>query len=167
MQVSLIAAVSENGVIGRQNTLPWHLPDDMKYFMRTTSGHPVIMGRKNFDSIPEKFRPLPNRINIVITRQTGFTAPGCEVVHSPEDAIAVAGKSNNPEVFIIGGSEIYKSFMDRADKLYLTEIQATIQGDTFFPAIDQGVWKEVSRVHHDTDERHLYAFDFVEYIRIK
>ncbi|MBM3178383.1 MAG: dihydrofolate reductase [Bacteroidetes bacterium] len=165
MIISLIAAVSKNGVIGRQNTLPWHLPDDMKYFMRTTSGHPVIMGRRNFDSIPEKFRPLPNRTNIVITRQQDFKAPGCEVVHSPEAAMSVAGTSAQNEVFIIGGSEIYKSFMERADKLYLTEIDAAIEGDTFFPEFDKKSWKEVSRIHHSTDERHQYAFDFVEYLR--
>lgn len=166
MQVSLIAAVSENGVIGRQNTLPWHLPDDMKYFMRTTSGHPVIMGRKNFDSIPEKFRPLPNRTNIVITRQPDFRAPGCEVVHSPEKALETAAISKPIEVFIIGGSEIYKSFMERADKLYLTEIKATIEGDTFFPEFEKKNWKEINRIHHGIDERHQFEFNFVEYLRV-
>ena len=107
MIISLIAAIAENLVIGKNNDLPWNLPDDMKYFMQTTKGHYVIMGRKNYDSIPEKFRPLPNRTNIVITRQKAFQAPGCIVVNSIEDALKIPEKSGEEEIFIIGGAELY------------------------------------------------------------
>ena len=166
MTVSLIAALTKSYVIGKNNDLPWHLPDDMRYFMQTTSRHTVIMGRKNYDSIPEKFRPLPNRTNIVVTRQPDFAAPGCKVVHSLEKGIALAQTLNETEVFIIGGAEIYALGMPRTQKMYLTEIQAEIAGDTHFPMVDKSVWKEVSRVHHPTDPRHAYAFDFAVYDRI-
>jgi dihydrofolate reductase len=107
MIISQIAAVAENRVIGRNNDLPWKLPDDMKFFMNTTKGHHVIMGRKNYESLHEKFRPLPNRTNIVVTRQKDFKAPGCHVVHSIDDALKIAEQNNEPEVFVIGGAEIY------------------------------------------------------------
>jgi len=108
MIISLIAAVSENHVIGKNNGLPWHLPDDMKFFMQTTKGHHIIMGRKNYDSIPDKFRPLPNRTNIVVTRQPSFRAPGCIVVNSLERGLEIAQHNGEPEVFVIGGYDIYK-----------------------------------------------------------
>jgi dihydrofolate reductase len=165
MVISMIAAVSENGVIGRNNDLPWHLPDDMKYFMQTTKGHCVIMGRKNYESIPEKFRPLPNRVNIVVTRQKDFKAPGCLVVHSLSQALEKAEGLGPEEVFVIGGAEIYRQGVTLAAKLYLTEIRATIQGDVYFPAFDHTVWQEVSRIRHAIDARHEYAFDFVVYAR--
>jgi dihydrofolate reductase len=163
MIVSLIAAVSENHAIGKNNDLPWHLPDDMKYFMQTTSGHYVIMGRKNYESIPEKFRPLPNRTNIVVTRQPNYDAPHCTVVHSIEDGLEMARAAGQQEVFIIGGAEIYAEGFQKANRLYLTEIQGTVNGDTFFPRFDKSKWQEVSRKHHPADERHAFAFDFVIY----
>lgn len=166
MTISLIAALSQNRVIGKNNDLPWHLPDDMKYFMQTTKKHTVIMGRKNYDSIPEKFRPLPNRTNIIITRQEDFSAPECIVVHSMEQAIDFALSAKEDEVFIIGGSEIYQLGMPFTQRMYLTEIQTIIQGDTYFPAFPVTDWKEVSRVHHATDDRHAHAFDFVVYKRV-
>jgi dihydrofolate reductase len=150
-------------VIGKHNDLPWYLPDDSKYFMLTTKGHHVILGRKNYDSLPEKFRPLPNRTNIVVTRQLSFTAPGCIVVHSLDRALDIARTNSEQEAFIIGGAEIYKLGLPHADRLYLTEIDAEIQGDTFFPEVDKGEWHEVSRKHHPSDERHPYAFDFAVY----
>jgi dihydrofolate reductase len=165
MIISMIAAVSENMVIGRNNDLPWHLPDDMKYFMQTTKGHCVIMGRKNYESIPEKFRPLPNRVNIVVTRQEGFEAPECIVVHSLGQALEKAEGTGPDEVFIIGGSEIYKQGLGLAKRLYLTEINATIEGDVYFPAFNPAEWQEVSRIKHEADNRHAYAFDFVVYTR--
>ena len=165
MIISMIAAVSQNGVIGKNNDLPWQLPDDMKYFMQTTKGHYVIMGRRNYDSIPEKFRPLPNRPNIVITRQENFQAPGCTVVHSLEDALKLAKENNEPEAFIIGGAEIFKLGLTYADRLYLTEIQATIEGDTYFPEFKKEEWKKMLRIHHQPDERHKYPLDFVIYDR--
>jgi len=167
MEISLIAAVSNNRVIGKNNDLPWHLPDDMKYFMQTTKAHHVIMGRKNYHSIPEKFRPLPNRTNIVVTRQQEFEAPGCLVVHSIEDALAIARNNKEEEVFIIGGSEIYSQGLAFATRLYLTEIKAPIEGDTYFPTFDKEQWKEVSRKHHSYDDRHAYSFDFVVYEKVK
>ncbi|MBX2945784.1 MAG: dihydrofolate reductase [Cyclobacteriaceae bacterium] len=163
MTISIIAALTQNRVIGKNNDLPWHLPDDMKYFMQTTKGHPVIMGRKNYKSIPEKFRPLPNRTNIVVTRQKNFTAPGCLVTHSLNEALDAAASAGSDEIFIIGGAEIYREGMHKANKLYLTEIKGTIEGDTFFPTYDSSQWNEISRLHHPADVRHRFAFDFVVY----
>jgi len=163
MTISMIAALARNGTIGKANDLPWHLPDDMKFFMQTTKGHHVIMGRKNYESLPEKFRPLPNRTSIVVTRQRDYKAPGCTVVHHLEEGIKMAEKNEEQELFIIGGSEIYKLGMPFADKLYLTEIDADIEGDTFFPLYKKEDWHEISRQHHDADDRHQYAFDFVIY----
>src|SRR6478609_5328479 len=128
MTISLIAALSKNRVIVKNNDLPWHLPDDMKYFMQTTKGHHVILGRKNYDSLPEKFRPLPNRANIVITRQKDFKAEGCVIAHSLAEAVDLARKNNEQELFIIGGAEIYNLSFPQADRLYLTEIDAIIEG---------------------------------------
>lgn len=166
MIVSLIVAVSENLTIGKDNDLPWHLPDDMKYFMEATKGHHVIMGRKNYDSIPTKFKPLPNRTNIVVTRKEKFEAPGCVVVHSIEDGLSFAMKHDETEAFIIGGAEIYKQGLKFTQRMYITEIEASIEGDTHFPAFDNNEWEEVSRIHHDKDDRHKYAFDFVIYERV-
>ena len=163
MLISLIAALTRNHVIGQSNSLPWHLPDDMKYFMQTTKEHHVIMGRRNYDSIPEKFRPLPNRTNIVVTRQNEFHAPGCKLVHSLDEGIEIARLAGEGELFVIGGSDMYKLGMPHAQRLYLTEIQADLKGDTFFPPFDRKIWQEVSRKHHATDDRHAFPFDFVVY----
>ena len=165
MIVSLIAALAKNRVIGKNNDLPWRLPDDMKYFMETTKGHCVVMGRKNYDSLPLKFRPLTNRTNIVVTRQQNFDAPGCIVVHSMEDALKVARQQKEEEVFIMGGAEIYAQALNVAHRLYLTEIDANIEGDTFFPPVIYTLYKEISRTHHAADEKHRYPFDFVVYER--
>jgi len=167
MIISLIAAVTENHVIGKDNDLPWHLPDDMKFFMETTKGHHVIMGRKNYESLPPKFRPLPNRTNIVITRQKNFSAPGCEVVNSLEAAIEIAKAGHEPEVFVIGGAEVFNQSMHLADRLYITEIKTSLEGDTYFPIINKNSWSVVSTKNHPIDERHQYAFDFVTYERKK
>ena len=166
MKIAMIAAKTQNNVIGKDNDLPWHLPDDMKFFMQKTTGHHVIMGRKNFESLPPKFSPLPNRTNIIMTRKTDYHPEGTEVVHSLEDALAVAERGGEQEVFIIGGGEIYKLGLDRADILYLTEIKTEMDGDAYFPEIDLDKWKETARTPHTTDDRHKYAFDFVTYVRI-
>ena len=166
MTVSLIAALTKNRVIGRNNDLPWNLPDDMKYFMQTTKGHPVIMGRKNYESIPEKFRPLPNRTNIIITRQPDFYASGCIISHSLSEAISAAAKLQQDEIFLIGGSQIYKEGIALCTKMYLTEIEAVLEGDVFFPEIKMQEWKAVSKRNHEADSRHIYSFDFVVYERI-
>ena len=125
------------------------------------------MGRRNYDSIPQKFKPLPNRVNIVVTRQANFQAPGCTVVDSLEKGIEIGRKNNEVETFIIGGAEIYKLGLPYATRLYLTEIQAEIDGDTFFPSVNMKEWKETSRQSLDKDERHAYGFDFVVYERRK
>lgn len=167
MTISMIAALSKNRVIGRNNDLPWRLPDDMKYFMQTTKGHHVVMGRKNYESLPLKFRPLPNRTNIVVTHQLNFQAPGCIIVRSIDAAIEIAAEAGESELFMIGGAQIYEQALQKADRLYLTEIDAEVDGDTYFPEIASGKWKEVSRTHHATDDRHAFAFDFVVYERKK
>lgn len=166
MIISAIAAVSQNFVIGRNNDLPWNLPDDMKFFMQTTKGHHCIMGRKNYDSIPEKFRPLPNRTNIVVTRQKMFRAPGCIVVNSIDRAVDIARSNGETEAFIIGGADIYRIGMSVTNRMYLTEIQAEVQGDVFFPSFNRSEWKETKRIHHSADEKHRYAFDFVVYEKL-
>ena len=165
MIISLIAALTKNHVIGVNNDLPWRLPDDMKYFFQTTKGHTVIMGRKNYESLPEKFRPLPNRVNIVVTRQENFNAPGCTVVHSLEKGIELAKSANESEVFNIGGADMFTLGMPNIQRMYLTEIQAELPGDTYFPEVNKSNWTEASRIHHQADERHAYAFDFVVYNR--
>nr|AIA10889.1 dihydrofolate reductase [uncultured bacterium] len=163
--ISQIAAVASNGVIGKDNDLPWRLPDDMKFFMETTKGHHVIMGRKNYDSLLDKFKPLPNRTNIVVTRQKNLQAPGCIVVNDINKGISIAEDGGEKETFIIGGAEIYKMTLPVSHRLYLTEIDAEVDGDTYFPKFDKNEWKEKSRVHHPADARHKFAFDFVIYER--
>lgn len=165
MKISIIAALAANNVIGKNNDLPWKLPIDMKHFMNTTKGHCVIMGRKNYDSIPKKFMPLPDRTNIVVTSNKMFHAPGCIVVYSFEDAITKAKELNETEVFIIGGSEIYKQALDIADNLYLTEIHAEVEGDVYFPSLENVIsnYKEVTRTIYPPDEKHKYMFDIVKY----
>ncbi len=165
MIISLIAAHTENRVIGKNNDLPWKLPKDMKYFMETTRGHHVVLGRKNYESIPPKYRPLPDRVNMIITRQRNYEAPQCTIVHSVEEAIQIAQKAGETELFIIGGAEIYAMALPLAHRLYITEIKTTLEGDTFFPEYDRTQWKELSRQAHPTDEKHAYAFDFVVYSR--
>lgn len=162
MLISLIAAVAENGVIGRDNELVWRLPDDFKYFKQTTSHHPVLMGRKTFESLG---KPLPNRLNVVITRNEDYRPDGVTVVDSLPKAIEEAQKTGAAEAFVIGGAEIYKQAIPNADRLYLTEVKGSFEGDTRFPAYDKTEWEEVSRQHHPADERHAVAFDFVVWER--
>lgn len=165
MKISMIAAVAENNVIGKDNDLIWRLPDDMKFFMKKTTGHHVIMGRKNFESLPPKYSPLPNRTNIVMTRQKDFNIEGAHVVNSIEDALKIAREDGEDEAFIIGGGDIYKLGLERADMMYITEIKESFEGDAFFPEYDQEKWEEIERIPHAPDERHKYAFDFVTYKR--
>lgn len=158
--LSLIVAASENNVIGRENDLPWSLPDDLQYFKETTKGCPIIMGRKNFESIG---RVLPGRQNIVITRQPEYAVEGCDVVGSLEEAIEVAGDAE--EVFVIGGGEIYKQALPMVDRVYLTRVHADIEGDVYFPELGSE-WQETSAEHHDADEKHEHAFTFYVYDRV-
>lgn len=161
MGVSLIVAVASNGVIGGNNMLVWHLPADMKFFKEKTMGHCVISGRKNYESIPEKFRPLPGRTNIVITRQKDYRAPGAVVVGSVEEALEEAQKTGDQEIFIIGGAEIFKQSMRYADRIYLTRIYHEFEGDVHFPEPDPAIWEQKSRKQGLTDEKNLYPHDFI------
>lgn len=163
MIISLIAAVAENNVIGKDNNLPWHLPTDMKYFRDTTMGHCVIMGRKNYDSIPLKYRPLDGRTNIVVTRQKDFKAENCIVVNSVEDALAVAREKNETEAFVIGGADIYRQTIDIADKVYYTKIHHSFEGDAFFPEIDPAKWKLISKKDVPADAKNKHPFSFCVY----
>ena len=167
MIISLIAAVAENNVIGKDNNLPWHLPSDMKYFRDTTMGHCVIMGRKNYDSIPLKYRPLDGRTNIVVTRQKDFKAEGCTVVHSMEEALKEARTKNEQEVFIIGGADIYRQTIDTAHKVYYTHIHHTFEGDAFFPAIDPDRWKKTKQTDMQPDAKNKFPFSFCVYEKVK
>lgn len=154
--LALIVAVAANGVIGRDNALPWRIPEDLKWFKRNTLGKPVIMGRKTWDSIG---RPLPGRPNIVVTRQGDWRADGAYAVHSVDDALALAARlaPEAPELMVIGGSALFAEALPRAYRFYLTEIARAYEGDTWFPAFDRAGWREASREHHDGDP----AFDFV------
>lgn len=161
MLVSLVVAMSENRVIGRDNDLPWRLPADLAHFKRLTLGKPIIMGRKTYESIG---RPLPGRQNIVLTRDKSFQAPGCDICLGLDEAMAVAG--NVDEVMIIGGAALYETLLARADRIYLTEVHADIEGDTWFPELDSADWKEVSRELHAADERNNLDYSFVTLDRV-
>lgn len=163
--ISIIVAVSSNQVIGKDNKLAWNLPYDMKYFSNITRNHTVIMGRKNWESIPEKFRPLPNRKNIIVSRNKKYKIKSSIVVNSVEKAIEVAKNDNDNEIFIIGGGEIYKASFKYINKLYITEIRSIIEGNTFFPKWNKKKWKEISRISNKKDKIHKYDFDFVVYIK--
>ena len=144
MIVSLIAAVPANGAIGKDNKLIWDLPKDMKFFMDSTMNHNIIMGRKNFESIPKKYRPLRNRTNIIVTRNTNYKAENCHVTHSIKAAIDIANQNNESECFIIGGGEIYRQSLEIGvvDRMYITHIKTSFEGDTFFPKVDWNKWKK-------------------------
>ncbi len=162
MFISLIAAVLKNRVIGKKNKLPWHLPADFAHFKKLTMGHPVIMGKNTFLSIG---KPLPNRTNIVLVND-GFTAEGCLIARSLDDALALAKKSTGgEEIFIIGGASVYAQFLPRANRLYLTFIDAGFDGDAYFPEWNKNEWREASREPHAPDEKNPYAYTFVTFER--
>lgn len=155
-RVSIIAAVAENGVIGAANALPWRLPVDLRRFRALTSGHHVLMGRKTCESLG---RPLPERVNLVLSAQPDYAADGFTVVHSIEAALALASAAK--ELFVIGGASIYAQTLARAQRMYLTLVHAPVAGDTWFPAFDRRDWEETEREPHGADDRHLYPFTFV------
>lgn len=159
-RISLIVARARNGVIGRNGTLPWRLPEDLAHFKRTTMGHPVVMGRRTWESIG---RPLPGRRNIVVSRQAGFMAAGAEVALSLDAAIARCADA--AEVFVIGGEQLYREALPRAQRLVVTEIDADFEGDTFFPPIDTRLWRETAREHVEAMGQRDYGIDFVVYER--
>jgi len=163
MRLSMIAALSTNGVIGRDRGIPWRQSTDLKRLKSLTMGHHIIMGRKTFDTIG---RPLPGRTNVVITRQPDFAVEGVVVVSSLEEAIRIAGESGDSEPFIAGGAQIYELAMHRADRMYLTRIHADIQGDTFFPEFDDvSEWHLTDAEHCEPDEKNEYPYSFLIYDR--
>ena len=162
-----MVAAAENGVIGRNNSLPWHLPEDLRYFKRVTMGKPIVMGRKTFESIG---RPLPGRTNIVISRNAEFSASGVRVVASLDEAMILAGNvahtDGAEEVVVIGGAEIYQLAMSRADRLYITEVHASVEGDAMLPPVHWPDWREVSRERHVASAGNPFDYSFVVYERL-
>ena len=153
MIVSQVVAVSRNGVIGREMQLPWRLPDELAYFKRVTMGKPIVMGRRTWESIG---RPLPGRQNIVVTHRADFVAPGCTIANGLEAAWRAAGDA--PEAMVIGGTSLFAETLPIADRIHYTEVEADVEGDTFFPPIDRSEWRETEVLRHPADARHAYAF---------
>ena len=160
-RICLIAAVAANRVIGRNNTLPWHLPADLKRFKALTMGYPVVMGRKTHESIG---RPLPGRRNLVITRNRAYSAPGCELVHSLDEAIAACRGAQ--EIFVIGGAELYRESLPRAHRLEFTEIRAEFEGDATFPEFSLAQWRESAREIHSDEAGIPFRYEFARYERM-
>lgn len=162
MIISLMVAYAKNRVIGKDNQLLWRLSDDLKNFKRVTSGHHIVMGRKTYESIG---RALPNRTNVVITRNTNFQAPGCEVVHSLDEALKLAKINGETEVIITGGGEIYQQSLPLIDKAYITEVDCEIEGDAFFPNSNFSEWKILNQIDWEKDEKNEYSWSFKELSR--
>lgn len=162
--VALVVAWARNQVIGRDNDLPWYLPADLKHFRQLTTGHSVIMGRKTLDSIMKRLgRPLPNRTNIVLTRDTLYQAPGCLVASSLDEALKLV--PNGQEAFVIGGAEVFNQALPMADRLHVTEIDAEINGDVHFPEFDRSQWREIERAGYTADDKNPYDYAFITYER--
>jgi dihydrofolate reductase len=160
-KVAVVAAVARGGVIGRQNAIPWHLPEDMKRFRALTAGHAVVMGRRTWDSLPSHFRPLPGRRNVVVTRNPDWSAEGAERAESVDDALRRLG--DETQVYVIGGAELYAATLPLADELYVTEVDLEVEGDTFFPGFDAAAFEEVERERHAARDGTRFAF--VRYVR--
>lgn len=159
-RISLIVAMAKNRVIGNNNQMPWHLPADFAYFKKVTLGHPVIMGRKTFLSIG---RPLPARRNIVVSRNPAFRADGIDLAASLDEAVNMC---QNEKPLVIGGASLYAEALSRVDRVYLTEVDATPDGDTFFPELEEKAWREISRERREADEKNVHAMEFVVLDRI-
>lgn len=164
MKISAIVACAENRVIGKDNDLPWRLPGDLKWFKEKTLNRHIVMGRKSFESLP---KPLPKRVNIVVTRDRDYYHSGIIVVHSIDEALQYAHKENEDEVFILGGGNIYKQTLDIWDRLYITDVHARPEGDTLFPEIDRTLFRNVFKEVHKADERNQYDYTFNILERIK
>jgi dihydrofolate reductase len=163
MTISIIAAVAANNIIGRDNKLPWHMPADLKWFKALTTGHHVVMGRKTF----EEFRkPLPGRVNVVVTRNPNWAADGVAIARSVDEAISKAEAAGDKEIFIIGGAEIFSQVLHRSDRMYITRIHTEPEGDTYFPDFDDvNEWKLVDSEHHEADEKNVFPYSFLTYER--
>ena len=161
MRISIVAAVARGGVIGREGTIPWRLPEDLERFKALTTGHAVVMGRRTWDSLPERFRPLPGRRNVVVTRTPDWSADGAE--HAGSLATALELVASEPHVFVIGGGQLYAEALPQVDELLLTEIDTEIDGDTFFPSWERADFEEVSREPHVSEAG--MPFSFVRYLR--
>jgi dihydrofolate reductase len=161
VRLAIVVAAAENGVIGNANQLPWHLPDDLRRFKELTMGKPMVMGRKTYDSIG---RPLPGRTSIVVTRQRDLRIEGCIVVNSLDAALHAAGAV--PEVAVIGGEELFRHALPRADVIHLTRVHADVGGDTFLPPLDARRWRERKLAEHAADARHAYAFSYIEMTKV-
>lgn len=160
-RIAFVVATDRNNVIGKDGRLPWHLSDDLKYVRRITTGKPLIMGRRTFDSIG---RALPDRTNIVLTRDPTFRAKDVQVASSPEEALALAGDA--PEIIVFGGAQIFDLFRSKADRIYLTKVDAETEGDTYF-TFDPEEWRVVEDRHHDADAKNEYAFDWITLDRVR
>lgn len=160
--ISFLVAMDENRVIGLNNDMPWHLPADLAYFKKMTTGHTIVMGRKTYESIG---RALPNRKNVILTRDQKFTAENCIVIHSIDEALAIMD-NNDEEYFVIGGTEIFQQFFPYADRLYITQINEKFEGDTYFPPFDSKEWKVVSREQGIKNEKNPYDYEFLIYEKI-
>ncbi len=163
MNISLVVAAADNNIIGKDNKLLWHLPNDLKFFKNVTWGMPVIMGRKTFEALG---KALPGRKNIVITRQKGWKAEGAVVVSSLDDALFLIKEMDVKEPMVIGGGEIYRLAFEKARRIYITRVEASPEGDTSFPAIDPAKWKLVSQKNHEADDKHAYNYSFQIWDRI-
>jgi dihydrofolate reductase len=165
-KISLVVAVAENGVIGKDNQLVWHLRDDMKFFKELTTGHVILTGRKNYESIPEKFRPLPNRVNCIMTRNANYDAPGAVIFPDFQSWMA-AFQEDERELFIIGGGEIYRQAIEQdiVDEMYITHVHAQPDGDTFFPNFDTEKWEKEIILRQQKDERNEFDFVVVKFVR--
>ena len=163
MKISHIVAISENRAIGKDNDLVCHLPGDMKFFRLTTTGHHIIMGRKNYESIG---RPLPNRTNVIISRDANYKAEGCITVTSIQAALDLAKANGETEAFIIGGGQIYAQSLDLINSVYLTQIHQTLEGDTFYPELEASKWKQVSEEKQNKDEKNKFDYSFLKLERI-
>jgi len=162
MQISLIVAASENNVIGVNNDLPWRLREDMKFFVKTTTGHHILMGRKNLESFG---KALPNRTNLLLTRNKKYKFEGIEIFHELEEAIDFARQNGEEELIVIGGGEIYKQTLPLSDKIYLTRVHTNIEGDVYFPELRKDNWLLISESNHSKDERNQYDFTIQVYKR--
>lgn len=158
-RVALVLAMADNGVIGDKGGIPWRIPDDMRRFKQLTMGKPIVMGRKTWESLPKK--PLPGRTNIVITRDRSFSPTGATVAHSLDEAVTIAAREDK-EIMIVGGAEIYRVALLRADRIYLTEVHADMPGDTKMPTFDSSHWRETSRERHGTEEGTPHSYVTLE-----